>query len=332
MDSPPQKTWRDRRNYPFYAGTLAGIFYGIVAQFFIRLQMFDTLFGVMSFGYVFLLPFVLGILTVFFAPPSSQRSWVYRILMPWVTTGICLAASLIVGWEGTICFVMAAIIFLPLASIGGIITGIIVCSFPKNNGIHSFAVMLLMISPPLSAVIESKWQLPVQMHEVETQIPINTSAEIIWNQITVIPTITEPLSGFFYKMGFPKPVEATLSHSGVGGVRHAAFERGLVFIETINVWEPMKELSFHIRTDPASIPPTTLDPHVMVGGQYFDVLQGTYTIETLDDDSQILHLKSEFNLSTRFNFYSGLWARFLMRDIQQSILNVIKARCEGSSP
>jgi hypothetical protein len=79
---------------------------------------------------------------------------------------------------------------------------------------------------------------------------------------------------------------------------------------------------------PESVPPTTLDKHVVVGGRYFDVLRGTYWIEPLSDNTVVLHLSSTYRLSTRFNFYAGLWASFLMRDIQNTILAVIKQRCE----
>lgn len=129
-------------------------------------------------------------------------------------------------------------------------------------------------------------------------------------------------------MGFPKPVEATLSHDGVGGIREAKFERGLMFLETITVWEENKRLIFTIKSDPEKTPLTTLDPHVVVGGDYFDTLLGKYEIEILDNNTIRLHLESKFRISTRFNFYAHLWSDFLMRDIQENILRVIKERCE----
>jgi len=66
-----------------------------------------------------------------------------------------------------------------------------------------------------------------------------------------------------------------------------------------------------------------------VGGPYFDVLEGTYRIERLNDRQVLLHLSSKHRLSTRFNFYAGLWTDFIMRDIQRNILRIIKRRCEA---
>jgi hypothetical protein len=129
-------------------------------------------------------------------------------------------------------------------------------------------------------------------------------------------------------MGFPRPIEATLSHEGVGGVRHARFERGLYFIETVTYWDPPRSIRFAIAPDPKQTPLTTLDEHVLVGGRYFDVLEGAYRIEPLDGKSVRLHLSSEHRISTHFNAYTSLWSDYLMSEIQQNILLVIKQRAE----
>jgi hypothetical protein len=48
------------------------------------------------------------------------------------------------------------------------------------------------------------------------------------------------------------------------------------------------------------IPPTTLDEHVTVGGKFFDVLHGEYTLEALHSGSTRLHLVSRHRVSTDF--------------------------------
>src|SRR5262249_43821883 len=75
-----------------------------------------------------------------------------------------------------------------------------------------------------------------------------------------------------------------------------------------------------------SIPPRTLDSHVTIGGRYFDVLAGEYTIEPRSDGSVVLHLASELRVTTHFNFYSRLWVDSIMRSIQENILEVVRAR------
>jgi hypothetical protein len=240
---------------------------------------------------------------------------------------VCLAIFVLVGWEGAICLVMVSAIFFPLVSVGGIAGGMLFADRDRRNS-ASGALCVLLVLPFVSGWLEERRPLPTEHASIHTAIVIDAPAEIVWQQIIRVPPIREPLHGFFYRIGFPKPVEATLSHEGAGGVRHARFERGLVFIETVDVWEPATRLSFSIASAPDSIPPTTLDQHVVVGGRYFDVLRGTYEIERLGRDRCTLRLSSETRVSTRFNFYACPWARFLMRDIQTTILTVIKTRAE----
>jgi hypothetical protein len=115
--------------------------------------------------------------------------------------------------------------------------------------------------------------------------------------------------------------------------RHASFERGLLFTKTVTTWNPPHVLAFSIRADTQQIPPTTMDEHVTIGGRYFDVLRGEYRLEPRADGSVVLHLSSQERLSTDFNGYAGLWSDAVMRSLQQSILSVIRDRCEyaGSS-
>src|SRR5262249_14386972 len=119
------------------------------------------------------------------------------------------------------------------------------------------------------------------------------------------------------------------SYEGVGGVRHATFERGVVFVETIDLWEPQKRLEFAIRAD--QVPPTALDEHVRVGGPYFDVLHAAYRIEPLGNGRVRLHLTSRQRISTDVNWYARLWTTKIMEDLQTSILTVIKGRCEAAA-
>ena len=126
-------------------------------------------------------------------------------------------------------------------------------------------------------------------------------------------------------------VEATLSHEGVGGVRHASFDGGVLFIETIDLWQPQRRLAFSIKAQTAQIPPTTLDEHVTVGGDFFDVLRGEYTLELLPHGTTRLHLESQHRVSTDFNWYAHLWTDAIMADLQNTILLVVKNRCESAA-
>ncbi|WP_353063060.1 hypothetical protein RBB77_17440 [Tunturibacter psychrotolerans] len=184
--------------------------------------------------------------------------------------------------------------------------------------------------PFLLAPAETYLNAPVRTRTVASEIIIHASPQVIWQNVIRVPAISpaELQPTWTQRIGFPRPVEATLSYEGVGGVRHASFERGLVFIETVTAWEPEHRIAFSIKADTAHIPPTTLDEHVTIGGPYFDVLDGEYRLELLPDGDTLLHLTSHQRLSTNFNSYAGLWSDAVMQNLQTSILNVIQHRCE----
>jgi hypothetical protein len=184
----------------------------------------------------------------------------------------------------------------------------------------------------LSAGLESQLGTGDELRVVSNTIDIRASDETVFRHIARVAPITEPQQSFFFTMGFPRPVEATLGKEAVGGVRHASFERGLVFIETITKWEPLREIRFTIDVDPDSTPTTTLDAHVTVGGRYFDVLEGGYRIEPLGPALVRLHLDSQHRISTHYNGYTSLWSDYLMGEIQENILRVIRDRCERAEP
>ncbi|MFM2421229.1 MAG: hypothetical protein RL385_5952 [Pseudomonadota bacterium] len=302
-----------------------GLIYGVSAQLAVRLQLLQGLHAVMSFGYVFVLPAVLGIITALSLRPG--RRWWESVGAALLTTALSLAVAFAVGWEGTICVVMAAPVYFTLAVLGALLG-----HFSRGRGggpSQRGAVIALLGMPLASAGIESRLPAEKALRTVHTQIDIRAPRQEVWRQIVRVPAIHEPQEGWFFRMGFPRPVEATLSHEGVGGVRHASFERGLLFVETITAWEPEQHFRFSIAVDPAHTPLTTLDAHVTVGGQYFDVLDGGYRIEALDAEHVRLHLDSKHRISTRFNAYTSLWSDALMGSIQENILRVIRARAEA---
>jgi hypothetical protein len=171
-----------------------------------------------------------------------------------------------------------------------------------------------------------------EIRSVESDVMIHASPHVIWHNIERVRPIAEnelPRS-WNRSIGFPRPIEATLSYEGVGGVRHATFAGNVLFIETIDTWEADRQLGFSIHADTGGIPPTTLDEHVTVGGPYFDVLYGEYTLEPSDGGNTRLRLVSRHRVSTDFNWYARLWTDGVMRDVQHSILHVIKNRSETS--
>jgi hypothetical protein len=167
-------------------------------------------------------------------------------------------------------------------------------------------------------------------YEAYTFIDIHAGADTIWHNVVRVPAIDtqqdhDTLTNW---LGFPRPIRAELDYACVGGTRQAIFSKGLVFEEAVQEYTPEKKMHFSIKADPYKIPFTSMDRHVVIGGDYFDVLDVTYELQKLNDNYYRLHLYSHFTLRTTFNFYASWWAGLIMKDIQNNILQVIQTRCQ----
>lgn len=301
---------------------------------------------VMSLAFIFIVPLGIGALTVRFSDPARIKSGVYSFFMPWLSCLALLVITIAVSIEGTICWVMAYPVFAIVAGIGGLIMrryllqrqNILEESVDektldsgkdfRNTG--NLEVSILLLLPLFAALLERTIEFQPQVFSAYNTIDIQATDTIIWSNVTRVRDISaaEDRSGINRLLGMPRPVRAELDTLAVGGYREAIFERGLVFHETVFEYEHLRRMAFSIKADPDEIPPTAMDEHVVVGGEYFDVLEGRYELETLDNGRCRLHLSSRFVVSTAFNFYSGWWARWIMSDIQENILQVIKRRSE----
>jgi hypothetical protein len=320
------------KNFKNWKGLFYGIAYGLVSRAIFALEdfrgdnpLFPT-FGLMTISFMFIVPFVVGLITAYHQDTIKSSIKIAMITMPVFAIIGFVGISVLSGQEGTICALMALPIFLFMVLIGGLIG---VRIFKRNR--NKLYISALILLPFITAPIENQFGLADKIFTEHTNIEINANNKHVWDNITRVRKIAtdENINSLFQFMGFPRPIEAELDTVAIGGVRKAIFSRGLFFTENVTQMEPMKILAFDIKTDPKSIPPKALDEHVMVGGKYFDVLEGKYEIETVNENKIILHLTSQFRLSTPFNFYSGLWSKLIMKDIQENILIIIKGRSEA---
>ena len=299
-------------------GALFGAGYGLVARAMVALSAFGGTFAVMTLGFLALVPVSMGYMTV---RPVRSPSRLFRVVAPWGPCGLVVLAAWLTGAEGTICIVMALPVMLPFSSIGGMLAA-------SKTGRTSAALPVMALLPWVVMPLETGRSSPQRLVTTTTSIEINASPAAVWPLVVSVDSIkpSEQRTALFSTIGFPQPVAATLDRPGIGGVRTASFEGGIIFRETIIDWQPQRRIRFTITPD--SIPPTTLDPHVTIGGPYFDVLTGTYDLQALTDGATRLILTSEHRVSTAFNPYAGWWADRVMRSIQSNILGVLRDRAE----
>jgi hypothetical protein len=260
---------------------------------------------------------------------AEIRTFRMALVFPWLPATLSLLAALLLLWEGWICIWLWLPLVLLLSALGGAVVWAV--RRVGSPGKARSAVACVAALPLAASPLEQQLALPSQIRHVETEIRIEAPAERVWAAIVEVPAIAEREHEFAWShaIGFPRPIAALADGEGVGSLRTATFERGVVFRERVHTWQPGVALAFSI--DPESIPARGLDEHVTVGGKYFDVLSGSYRIERSQDGAVVLHLSSEHRLSTRFNAYASWWTDFIMRDTQRYILRIIRDRCEAAA-
>jgi hypothetical protein len=322
------KRWK-----PWWFSAITGAIVGCMFRLFIDFNRGGngTIPLIMTIGFLALAPLCIGYIAVdnyFRNLPIKNVRWFNWFFLPWLSILIVMVVSVIVKWEGFICIIFASPIMMVFSAVGGLIAGIPRSRFKRQapGTLSAIALPLLII------LVEAHVPSALEVRAVETDVLIHAPASVVWDNIKSVRQIdpSELPHSWVTRIGFPKPVAATLSHEGVGGVREASFTGGLVFTETVNRWEPEADLRFSIHANTESVPKSTLDEHVTVGGAFFDVLDGEYRLEPRPD-GVLLRLTSHERLSTHFNPYAGVWTDAVMRSIQNQILQVIRKRCESGT-
>ncbi|MBS1663203.1 MAG: hypothetical protein JST68_19325 [Bacteroidetes bacterium] len=284
--------------------------------------------AVMSISFLAGVPFVVGYLTVMISDPVKARKTRYCIFMPWLPLFAFMTVTLIFRIEGAACWIMIMPLWMIASSIGGLVAG--KKRRKQSDDSQKLQGSWVLFLPIVCAPVEKLLPLLPARYEAYTYSDIQAPAERIWSNVVRVRTIApeEDHGGLTKWMGFPRPIRAELDYTGVGGRRQAIFSKGLVFEEIVNDYAEQERMRFSINADPSKVPPTAMDEHIVIGGAYFDVLDGTYRLERLGSGVYRLHLYSHWVLKTPLNFYASWWAGWIMKDIQNNILQVIQTRCE----
>jgi len=326
---PPPEHIRTVKKASLLAASLIILAYAAFFRFAFNTEWMADSGGLVSVSFILSVPFACGALSVAIGRFAGSDNWIiHAILLPVFTLGLGLILCVIAKIEAIICIIMASPILMVGAILGGITAHV---ALPKNGPPRGLQVTFAVFLPFIAAWFESTLHWPSETKSITNTIDIDAPAELIWPEIASVGAIepSEIRNSWIYQIGFPKPIAATLDHHRLGGIRVATFERGVSFFEIITDWRPSETLSFSIEADPAFIPRSAFDQHIIVGGRFYDVLDGTYRIEPLTENTSRLHLTSNHRLSTRFNSYAAWWSVRIMDQIQGTILEVIRSRSES---
>jgi hypothetical protein len=309
-----------------YAGVLLGAAYGLGLRLVFNLPGSNFSFtDLFSITFVWIVPFVIGMVPMFFASERQLSKSGYRIFTPCLTVLLFFLFCFTSRAEDFICILIISAPFLLAAMIGGSIIGILLLKYRQNKN-TLYSVLLI---PFICGMIEEQFKMPTGTYHVNTVTIINATPQNIWQHVVRVDqiNITEYHKGFFNYAGIPQPLYAELNKDTIGATRIGHFEGGLKFIETVNHWERNKKVSFNIAVLPSTIRNTIFDKHILMGN-HFKFIDASYTLKKINNNQTELCLSSSYKLDTRVNQYATLWGDALLSDFQERLLAVIKLRCE----
>lgn len=323
----------------FFTATGLAVLYGLSARgVFGMVQPFQ----IMSVSFLILAPFAIGFLTTFLVARKKHVSPAGAFFMPWLTSLVILGITILLKIEGLICWIMIYPLFSLAAGFGGLLGnwfctkkgygknanfGENVLDDTRSGTLKMYAVLILPFALGFFEG-DNSWNRADIL--LERSVTIEASSKNIWYSILNIDSVekNEKSVGLSSWIGFPRHLNTTLDTAGVGGERIATYERGLFFKETITHFEEEKMLALKIDVDPHKIPPTVMDEHILIGGKHVDVYEDIYNLSSNETGSVRLSISSRFMINTPFNWYTSIWAEYLMRDLLDGQLELIKLRSE----
>jgi hypothetical protein len=238
-----------------------------------------------SIAYIFILPLLLGAIPVLFSTKEQLKSYMTYLILPWLISLTFFFLAWVFGFEGMICLSIIVAPFLAIGTVGAFIFRLFRL---KKNGKETKLYVSLFV-PFVFLLIETNIQPTDQIHTVTTRIQIDADKQKVWENVKNIKNIkpNEIETHFVHLIGIPKPLNGEIDREQIGGVRSITWEKGIKFEEKIKSWDEGNGFTYDIHVDPTSIPPSTLDEHVMIGGKYFDVYHTLPAFRVLSNDFQL---------------------------------------------
>jgi hypothetical protein len=323
LEEPPPDPPQGRPRLPFsgWWPLLAGALAGLVLRLIFSGK---GALSAMSSNFVYLVPVVVSMVTIYVAERRARRSWGYYFVAGGLANVLFVVGTLLLLIEGMIC----AIIILPLFMFQGGVAGVVMgamCRWTNwpRRAVHGMAVLpvLLAIALPVSEPVP-------RVGVVERSVLIDAAPERIWPHLLDAPDIApaEVDAAWMYRIGVPLPRSGITHPTASGLVREVTMGKAIHFEQIATDWRENEHLRWTYRFTEDSFPPGALDDHVKIGGRYFDVIDTVYTLVPRGNGSTELRIGFRYRVSTDFDWYAEPVARALIGNFEEVILQFYRRR------
>lgn len=270
-------------------------------------------------------PVLVGIVLMYFRPKGTLKT--FGAVVAWLI-GIMLLAvlgSYVSGMEGLICITMAIAPIL----IGTLLGGVVYLTYKRWQA-DTYG-SLKMVALPLVALFFVSLSPPEpQIYTISNSVVIDAAPAQVFAMLKSIPDIApeEVPTRLSHWLGVPKPTSAVWDASALETIRHSHWGEQVHFRERITTLEQDRRIAWEFEFPEGWIADGIEDPHVKVGGRYFDVLSGAYELAPVGNKTR-LTLTTRTSDTSTLGAYAEFWHRFFFEDFHEVILSVVKTRIEA---
>lgn len=305
------------------AGVLIGAVYGLTVRFGLAASNVHPFISTISAAFLFICPFSVGAIAVLWSAEKGKRIGFDRQVSLAVSAmALFLLAMFITLLEGLICIVLVVPVFLIASILGGLVGGLI----HNHDRVDRSTLPVLALLPLLAGPVESLLPEQRSTQTVSNTIHIDAPPTSVFDQLADVRDIKPNELGFSFVhlIGLPKPLEAQMNN----GVRTSRWEKHVWFQEVITESSRPYALRYRFVVPKGAIPREALDEHVEINGEYFELIDGGYTLHATPDGGTDLSLTTTFVNKSRLQTYGNLWGKLVLKDFHRSILGLMKSRAE----
>jgi hypothetical protein len=283
---------------------------------------------VVSIAFMLGTPVAIGAIVIY-GLRDTKPSIIKMIFAPWLSILLALIGSAISLLEGSVCIALASPLFFVASSIGGLIMGFVLRWTNKGK----ITLNSVLVLPIILMFVEPAAPQQAQLLEDRVSVEVAASPHRIWEEILNARNIRkEELPwNFTHWIGVPRPVEGVNVMTPEGEVRYSKWERGVNFSALVTERIEDRSITWRYRFTSNSFPEGSLDEHVKIGGQYFDLRDTTFNLTPISANLTKVEIVSHYRVTTDVNFYGVPIARFIANDFMSTILHLYKFRSEQSA-
>lgn len=285
--------------------------------------------GTITVSFLIITPICISSFIAYVADPLFKKEFASYVITPIFFILAVSFASAFMLKEGLVCILMLLPFWILLSFLGSFIT------YKIRNAIKitQLQCSALLLIPFIVIPIENSIPIDERVENVSREIIINASPETIWPLLRGVEAV-QPYEGKWNItqdiIDVPRPIGAKLVGDGIGAKRYAKWNKNIHFKEEITQWQKYKRIGWKFIFDDTEKWDFD-DQHLMPDSNYFKVISGGYSLKKLDDGRTKISLDTQYWMQVPLSGYAAWWGDYMLGDIHDNLLNMIKNRAETSA-